>query len=199
MSVELLFVPDPTEAPVVDPTESPVADPTEAPVVDPTEAPVVDPTEAPVVDPNEGCLCDKDDESLQSWKCGNDVYICPGVERLCSVQPSQNPDFYRITQDECDEMKKVEIGEKCIPLPDQNVNQPKGLSNRVCYSNTEGTNGFNGMKEDGSCDVCNDSVLTSELIDNEEIPVVDPTEAPVVDPTEAPVVDPTEAPIVEAN
>ena len=163
LSVELLFVPDPTEAPVVDPTESPVADPTEAPVVDPTEAPVVDPTEAPVVDPNEGCLCDKDDESLQSWKCGNDVYICPGVERLCSVQPSQNPDFYRINQDECDEMKKVEIGEKCISLPDR-IRNPKGLSNRVCYSNDEGANDFNGMKEDGSCDICNDSVLTSELL-----------------------------------
>jgi len=160
LPVERIVVAAITGNPTVAPVAAITGNPTDAPVVAITDKPTV----APVPAAQEGCLCDKDDETdMQSWKCGNDVYICPDVERICSVQPSQNSVYYRINQDECDEMKTVEIGEKCLKLPGR-INNAKGLSNRVCYSNTEGTNGFNGMKEDGSCDVCNYSVLASELL-----------------------------------
>jgi len=103
----------------------------------------------------EDCSCNKGDDSKQSFKCGNEVYLCPGVDKVCSTTGSQNSLYYSIDQDQCNLMKSVEIGEKCIPLPQYNIISPKGLSNRVCY--TDEYSGLHGMKEDGSCDVCKES------------------------------------------
>lgn len=105
----------------------------------------------------EGCYCPvNNQESDMSWKCGNDIYVCPDVERICSVQASRNSVYYSITKDQCDAMRSVEIGQKCIQLPQHRISKPKGLSNRVCYK--DGGLGFHGMKNDGNCDSCRDSI-----------------------------------------
>ena len=106
---------------------------------------------------NDSCACETNtDDDKQSWKCGNDIYVCPDVTNICSVSGSQNSIYYAVTQEQCDAMKPVEIGDKCVPLPQHGITKPKGLSNRVCYSHSE-----HGMKEDGSCDVCKDSETTA--------------------------------------
>ena len=182
-----------TDAPV-DPTEAPVA-PTVAPV-DPTEAPVaptvapVDPTAAPVSD---DCGCHNNDPTSGSFKCGNDVYVCPNVAQICSKQDSQNSVYYKLTMEQCTAMKGVEIDTKCIPLPQYDLTATKDLSNRVCY----GGNAFGTKRDASKCEACTgletpDFEETTAPVGPTEAPV-DPTEAPV-DPTEAPV-DPTEAPV----
>jgi len=172
---------DPTNAPVVDPTlspsKSPTKSPTDSPSASPTKSPTADPTESPSKNPTKNptslpaptdsptqvldliveggsCLCPVNSKDEQTWKCGNDVYVCPGVETICSTTGSQNSVYYDITQDECDDMKLIEIGSKCIKLLPDRITKPKALSNRVCYNSSS----EHGMKEDGSCDFCNDSV-----------------------------------------
>jgi len=102
----------------------------------------------------EGCLCEAGDyEWKQSWKCGNDIYVCPGIDTICGTQGSQNSLYYRLTEAECTEMKALKIGDTCIELPAHDIDRPKDLSNRVCYK-TEGM-GVSGMKQDAeSCDTC---------------------------------------------
>ena len=106
----------------------------------------------------EGCYCPVNDyESDMSWKCGNDIYVCPDVQRICSVQASRNSVYYSITKDQCDDMRSVEIGQKCIQLPQHGiVANPKALSNRVCYK--DAGLGFHGMKNDGNCNSCKESI-----------------------------------------
>mmetsp|Transcript_14978 Transcript_14978/g.30627 ORF Transcript_14978/g.30627 Transcript_14978/m.30627 type:complete len:369 (+) Transcript_14978:126-1232(+) len=153
------------------------------------------------------CSCDVESASSKTFKCGNDIYVCPGVQRICSVQGSQNSVYHAMNQAQCDQMHDVGIGDKCISLP--GITRPKALSNRVCYDDT--TNGFHGMKEDGSCDVCINSipppieVVTIAPVDEgtsapEEI-VSPPTDAPVDDGTSATkeiIPQPTDAPVDDA-
>ncbi len=93
--------------------------------------------------------CLVNDPSPQSWKCGNNIYICPNIESICSVQDSNsaNAKYYRLTPDQCNDMKAIEIGDdetnKCIELPQYNIAQ-KALSNRVCYGSSA-----HGIKRDG--------------------------------------------------
>jgi len=115
---------------------------------------------------NEECSCYKGDESKQSFKCGNEVYVCPGVDKVCSTTGSQNSLYYSITLEQCIAMKGVEIGEKCVALPQFGIDKPKGLSNRVCY--TGQGSGLHGMKEDRSCDVCNGSFTPEWESESEE-------------------------------
>ena len=82
----------------------------------------------------EDCGCDVDDSTSQTFKCGNEIYVCPGVERVCSVQESENSEYFAITQVQCDAMKAVEIDTKCVELEQHGITNPKDLSNRVCYS-----------------------------------------------------------------
>ena len=132
--------------------------------------------EVPIQDPNndiidedvvvntggamEACLCQADDyESEQSWKCGNDIYVCPGISdnKICSTQGSTNSKYFSITEDQCNEMRLREIGDKCLSLPEYGVTNPRGLSNRVCYKDFG--LGINGMKQDDqSCDVCKSTI-----------------------------------------
>ena len=83
---------------------------------------------------NEDCRCDKGDASKQTFKCGNVVYVCPGMDKVCSTTGSRNSLYYPITQYQCNTMKLVEIGEKCVALHQFGIDNPKGLSNRVCYT-----------------------------------------------------------------
>lgn len=179
-----------TKAPTMKPTENPTVAPVpvpslppveEAETVPPVDVPTNPPTSAPV---QKQCECGVDHESNQSFKCGNDIYLCPGVseESICSTQESKNPDFYPITQEQCDAMKEVELGEKCVSLPQFDLSDPKGLSNRVCY-----LDGGEAWKIDGdSCDQCQapPSPTTG--------PVDSPTVAPVAATTDAPVAIPAE-------
>jgi choice-of-anchor A domain-containing protein len=108
-------------------------------------------------DDGSSCACETNtNDDKQSWKCGNHIYVCPDVTDICSVTGSQNSIYYSITQDQCNAMKPIKIGDKCIELPQHGITSPKGLSNRVCYSRSE-----HGMKEDGSCDICKDSETTA--------------------------------------
>lgn len=99
-------------------------------------------------------------EVYGTFKCGNDIYICPDVDHICSVQPGQNPVYHFITKEQCDQMQDVALDEKCVALPEQGVTKPKALSNRVCYP---GGDGYHGMKEDGQCDTCQNSFGTSTI------------------------------------
>jgi hypothetical protein len=110
----------------------------------------------------EGCMCEANDyESKQSWKCGNDIYVCPGIldNKICSTQGSAktNSKYYSITDDQCNEMRSRQIGDKCLSLPEYGITNPRGLSNRVCYKDFG--LGINGMKQDDqSCDVCKSTI-----------------------------------------
>jgi len=103
----------------------------------------------------EACLCGVDDyEWEQSWKCGNDVYVCPTVDTICSTQGSKSSRYYSLSEVQCTTMRSIDIGQKCISLPEYGITNPKSLSNRVCYKNL-GSLGVDGMKQDGdSCDTC---------------------------------------------
>merc|ERR1712176_1355093 len=96
------------------------------------------------------CICEVGDDSDQSWRCGNRMYVCPNVESVCD-QGGKNPAYYRLTQDQCETMKSVEIGENCIPLPQHGLNQGKKLKSRVCYN---GVNEWNSSNK--GCIFCED-------------------------------------------
>jgi len=101
------------------------------------------------------CNCEAGDNSDQTFRCGNNIYVCPNVEKVCSTQGRAKSKYYSLTQEECDVMKNVGIGEKCISLPQYGVKKGKTLGNRACYSNRED----NGMSNDGNnCKFCKDSI-----------------------------------------
>jgi hypothetical protein len=162
----------PTKSPTKNPTKNPTAPPTESPSKSPTKSPTKNPTKNPTESPtlaldlveagvedDGSCACETNtDDDNQTWKCGNDVYVSPAVTTICSVTGSVNSKYYLITQEECELMKKVAIGEKCLPLLRYGVKNPKGLSNRVCYSRSD-----HGMKEDGTCDTCKSSKTPADF------------------------------------
>jgi hypothetical protein len=109
----------------------------------------------------EGCMCEvNDNEWDQSWKCGNDeIYVCPNVgDKICSTQAETmlrrgTMKFYKLSDEQCDAMRSIDVGQPCIDLPQYATKRPKSLTDRVCYKN--GGLGVNGMKQsDESCDVC---------------------------------------------
>ena len=117
----------------------------------------------------EGCMCNANDaESEMSWKCGNEIYVCPNVQRICDAQGSVNSVYYSITQTQCDDMKAIEINQECIQLPQHGITAPKDLSNRVCYKNVEHGLGYHGMKNDGNCEACKDSFQNNAIKGDEE-------------------------------
>jgi len=103
----------------------------------------------------EGCLCDVNDfEWDQSWKCGNDIYVCPSVNEICSTQGSKESKYYSLSKDQCTAMRSVDLGQNCLALPEYGIVKPNSVSNRVCYKN-KGSLGFDGMKQDSdSCETC---------------------------------------------
>jgi hypothetical protein len=114
--------------------------------------------DAPATTVTEECECEAGPTTApMSWKCGNDVYYCPGVTEICSTQPGNDSNFYELTEQQCTDMKLVELGQKCLALPQYNLNSPKSLSNRVCYA-SDGTGDHAGMKHDGTCDICEHSI-----------------------------------------
>ena len=102
---------------------------------------------ANVVQASQDCVCNVNDESSGTFKCGDHIYVCPGVNRICSEQESENSDYYLITQDQCNAMQKKTIEAKCVPLPEYGICEPFWLSNRVCYDDNPESIGFHGMKK----------------------------------------------------
>ncbi len=149
---------EPTGSPSLSPTKTPTKSPSEAPSYEPTatltKKPTTAPTEAPIAGggevPDGGCSCEANDASIGSWKCGNDIWICPGMTEICKNTGNHNSKYYEITQTQCDAMKEVEIGDSCVQLPQYGItsNQGIGLSHRVCYDGT------NNPVKDG-CVECN--------------------------------------------
>ncbi len=156
---------------------------TDAPLP-PTDAP----TDAPV---GSECGCETDDATAGSFKCGNDVYICPGITEICSNQDSQNSVYYELTMAQCTAMKGVAIDTKCVPLPQYNLLDTKDLSNRVCYGGSE----FGNKRDGEGCGAC--TGFETPVFEETTAPVDTPTDAPV-DPTDASV-DPTGAPVDPAD
>jgi len=157
-------------------------------------SPPTDGTEAPK-EVQSQCSCGVNAENAGSFKCGNDVYVCPGQEEICNVQASTKSVYYSITQEQCSQMQAVAIGTKCVPLPDHGITAPKDLSNRVCYDN-EGP-GVNGMKEDGSCGICQSTIVPPfQTIPPIEFAATDPPEtgAPEEDASFVLTSSPTTAP-----
>eukprot|EP00537_Pseudo-nitzschia_pungens_P013068 CAMPEP_0172382970 /NCGR_PEP_ID=MMETSP1061-20121228/898_1 /TAXON_ID=37318 /ORGANISM="Pseudo-nitzschia pungens, Strain cf. pungens" /LENGTH=488 /DNA_ID=CAMNT_0013111051 /DNA_START=352 /DNA_END=1818 /DNA_ORIENTATION=- len=132
-------------------------------------------------------------EVYGTFKCGNDIYICPDVDHICSVQPSQNPVYHFITKEQCNQMQDVGLGKKCVALPQEGLTKPKSLSNRVCYP---GGDGYHGMKEDGQCDTCQNSFATSTINSDYVTSSPSSTEKPeeLLDLTSAPIISGTKAP-----
>lgn len=121
-------------------------------VADPTPSPTIGIEVKTVVtdEAREECVCETGDESKQSFKCGNDVYVCPGITEVCSTTGSQNSLYYKITQVQCNAMRLLNINDDCLALGQYGMKKGKGLSNRVCYDGS-----VNGMKVDAQgCDVC---------------------------------------------
>jgi hypothetical protein len=144
------------------------------------------------------CTCDvgfgdteEDLGNAGTFKCGTDIYVCPNVTQICSVQEGTNSVYYLISQVDCNEMKKVEIGEKCVSLVGYGVDSSivtRALSDRVCYDHTSDP----GMKEDGQCDVCQDSILIAEIdfFANEDVATEATVEAVTEPPAEPAPTDP---------
>lgn len=123
------------------------------------------------------CSCDVDDSSSKTFKCGNDIYVCPGVDRICSTQASKNSVYYDINQDQCDGMQAVALNQDCVPLPEHGITKPKALSNRVCYDDDATSAGFKGMKDDGNCGFCQ-NVITPPITVQTNPPQEASTDAP---------------------
>ena len=123
------------------------------------EAPTKEPTKTPTNEPEQDdgvCACDAGSQADSSWKCGKNIYICPGVEKICDKQVEKKFSYYKLTQDQCNEMKRLSIGDTCIALPQYGVKQ-KPLNTRVCYNNkTVGVHGM--MQNEKKCLFCKDSV-----------------------------------------
>merc|ERR1739844_487084 len=88
--------------------------------IDCIEAQLPSPTNKPVTvsDPDDGeCNCEVGNESAQTFRCGRNVYVCPDVDTVCSSQGRAKSKYYSLTQDQCNAMKNIEIGDNCIALP----------------------------------------------------------------------------------
>ncbi len=131
------------------------------PTLNPTAQPTLNPTEV-AADPaptggEDTCPCDAGSDDDQTFRCGRDILVCPGVQdAVCSRQPRAASNYYPLTQEECDIMKTKALGEQCIALPQFNVNA-KPLRSRVCYNND--ISGVHGFESSNSrCKICDESV-----------------------------------------
>jgi len=114
----------------------------------PAPAPEPEPLPSPVTEPKQDdsvCACDAGNEADSSWKCKQNIYICPGVEEICAGQVKNKFTYYKLTQDQCDEMKNISVGDMCIALPQYGVKAQK-LNNRVCYNNNTHAMNNNGSE-----------------------------------------------------
>ena len=163
--------------------------PTNSPSISPTLAPSREPTKFPTSAPSDDCACDAGDETALSWKCGLHVYVCPGLDEICSNQGGSNGIYFRITEEQCEAMKQIELGEKCVALPQYGINElkeRKGLSNRVCYGE-----GHGHKTDSGGCDKCKDSKVPPFVTD---APTTSPSKSPTDAPSKSPTKTPTGAP-----
>jgi hypothetical protein len=183
---------DPTTAPTVGPTKVPTGLPTLVPTVTPTKTPTVLPTKTPTASPTTGSPCSScvvGSNTILSWKCANDVYYCPGVTSICGNQGSQNSIYYPLTAQQCEDMKDIQIDDKCVTIVDNNGNTiiGQGLSNYVCYAG----NGNMGTKVDS--DGCGQCTYTIPLPPF-PVPTSIPTKAPTITTTKSPTASPTKSP-----
>ena len=163
--------------------------PTDSPSISPTLAPSKEPTKFPTTAPSDDCACDAGDETAMSWKCGLHVYVCPGLDEICSNQGGSNGIYFRITDEQCDAMKQIQLGEKCVALPQYGINERKerkGLSNRVCYGE-----GHGHKTDSGGCDKCKNSKVPPFVTD---APTTSPSKSPSDAPSKSPTKTPTGAP-----
>ncbi len=150
----------------------PTPPPTKAPTESPSESPSMPPTPFPSESPTpDTCPCLP--ENANSWKCGLNVYYCPGVDTkgFCGSQ-AKGDKFNQIalTAEQCADMQGTELGEDCVV----DNYKPQGLSNFVCYDD----NSPLFKVDDSSCDCCGDS-----CDDESPPPTKSPTPSPTLSPT----------------
>jgi outer membrane biosynthesis protein TonB len=134
-------------------TPPPTPQPTNAPV----EAPNNDNTPATEPQQDDGvCGCETGSDADSSWRCGRHVYVCPNVEKVCSSQGRTVSEYFKLSQEQCDEMKNRSPGDKCVQIPADNYKK-RDLISRVCYNNK--TTGVHGMlqSQNEACKFCGDS------------------------------------------
>jgi hypothetical protein len=116
-----------------------------SPSSNPSFNPTVQPTACPT---DTQCSCEPGDETIRTWKCGNNIYICPDPDNesvpytlnLCNNQATQNSIHYLLTKDQCTEMLAIQLQDEgnanrvCIALPQYCLAAQEELSDRVCYT-----------------------------------------------------------------
>ncbi|KAG7341758.1 allergen V5/Tpx-1-like protein [Nitzschia inconspicua] len=165
--------PEPSSAPSLEPSLAPSQAPSPAPSPEPSQAPSPEPSPEPSSAPTACC------EDPNTWKCGLYVYYCESLTKICKQSIKAGVTLVPLSDEQCEEMKTVDIGDKCIYNSEGDsanpANPPRDLSHRVCD-----VDGSFGIKEDeDSCDLC-------ELVPIPETPAPVPVPAPVPAPTKAP-------------
>jgi len=123
----------PTVPPTATPTKNPTGTPTKTPTGTPTKTPTGTPTKTPTSEPlGSSCECQDNDDTSGTFKCGNNIYVCPGITQVCDTQESQNSKYYQTDEAECAILQSLKIGDNCPALERYDV-PSRGLSNRVCY------------------------------------------------------------------
>jgi len=88
------------------------------------------------------------------------MLVCPSVTEICSTQASQESTYYLLTEQECDAMKAVEIGMKCVSIDRYDIDaRGNGLSNRVCYEESVAV-----IADSNKCGTCRDTIDISDII-----------------------------------
>merc|ERR1711862_905720 len=100
------------------------------------------------------CSCENGSDADSTWRCGPNVYMCPGIKKVCDRQPKGNSKFFVLSPEQCEQMKSISVGQKCIALPEHDV-KSKNMVSRVCYDK-----GGHGMEfKSNQCNFCEGSVV----------------------------------------
>jgi hypothetical protein len=99
------------------------------------------------------CSCSPSDAS--TWKCGQNLYVCPGTVEVCSQSMTSDVTVIKLTEAQCEDMQTKDLDDDC---PEHSI------SHFVCY----GESG-DSCKYDGSYETCNGNVpiepVPSEVVE----------------------------------
>ena len=150
---------------------------TPAPTPQPTNAPVEEPNNnnTPATEPEQDdsvCGCETGSDADSSWRCGKHVYVCPNVQEVCSNQGRTISQYFKLSQEQCDEMKNKSPGDQCVRIPGDNMKK-RNLISRACYNNK--TTGVHGMlqAENAECKFCGDSFTPAFVSANRMLTALD--------------------------
>ena len=116
----------------------------------------------------ESCSCPADKRG--SFKCGNFVYLCPGVTKACTTLVDDYTVFYELNADECLAFQRLfDIGDPCPEICGSDIEH---LERYACYAKDEYSNladvESTVAKRDGEL-VCEDCAQDEQYLINESI------------------------------